>query len=116
MLRPYLKQKDTFMKDSLDHKERAPIRITWSIPSLFRQYTDGQSEVQVEISEPEISLALNKLVSQYPGLANHFYEETGKPQSYISIFHNDQQVVDIGQTRKLRDGDELLLVPALSGG
>lgn len=104
------------MKDSVDHNELATIRITWSIPSLFRQHTDGHSEVQVEISEPEVLPALKKLISKYPGLANHFSEETGKPQSYISIFHNDQQVVDIGQAETLRDGDELLLVPALSGG
>ncbi|XZE20061.1 hypothetical protein SH449x_005396 [Pirellulaceae bacterium SH449] len=104
------------MKDSVDQKEQSSIQITWCIPSLFRQHTDGHSEVQVEISEPEVLPALKILVAKYPGLANHFSDETGKPQSYISIFHNDQQVVDIGQAKTLRDGDELLLVPALSGG
>lgn len=94
----------------------AAIRIVWNIPAMLRTASNGNSEVEVVLQNASYQEALNSLIALYPGLAEHFDIETAKPRSYLSIFRNEEQVVDFSGTIPLQDRDELLIVPALAGG
>lgn len=104
------------MLESTDLKLPQSVRITWSIPSIFRQHTDGKSEIELEVADASFRTALKALLTIYPGLAAHFDPGSSKPQSYISMFHNDQQITDLERPISLNDHDELIIVAALAGG
>jgi molybdopterin converting factor small subunit len=92
------------------------IRIVWNIPAMLRTVSNGNAEVEVALQNASYQEALTNLIALYPGFAEHFDIETAKPRSYLSIFHNDEQVTDFSGTIPIRDRDELLIVPALAGG
>ena len=104
------------MQESTNHSHSTTVRITWNIPSIFRKHTGGNSDVELEVADASFQTALKELLTMHPGLAAHFDPSSSKPHSYISIFHNDQQINDLSIARALRDGDELVIVPALAGG
>lgn len=92
------------------------IRVVWIIPAMLRTASDGNSEVAIALQNPSYQEAVKQLITLYPGIAEHFDVETFRPRSYISIFHNDEQLVDFSTGTPIRDRDELLIVPALAGG
>jgi molybdopterin converting factor small subunit len=104
------------MQESTNHSHSTTARITWNIPSIFRQHTGGNSDVELEVADASFQTALKSLLAMYPGLAEHFDPDSRKPQSYISMFHNDLQITDLESDISLKDHDELLIVAALAGG
>lgn len=104
------------MQESTNHSHSTTVRITWNIPSIFRKHTGGDSDVELEVADASFQTALKELLMMHPGLAAHFDPESSKPHSYISIFHNDQQIMDLESAISLKDNDELIIVAALAGG
>lgn len=104
------------MLESAEIKPPQSVRITWNIPSIFRQHTGGNSDIEMEITDARFRTALHTLLTLYPSLAAHFDADSIKPQSYISLFHNDRQITDLETAITLKDNDELLIVAALAGG
>jgi|JI9StandDraft_1071089.scaffolds.fasta_scaffold01615_6 molybdopterin converting factor small subunit len=90
--------------------------VIWQIPAMLRTASLGNGEVKVVIQHGSYKEALAQLLALYPSFADHFDSETGKPRSYISIFHNDEQLTDFSNVTLLQNRDELLIVPALAGG
>lgn len=97
-------------------KSPSTIRVVWNIPAMLRGAANGNSEVEVVLQDPSYREALNNLITLYPSFAEYFDVESAQPRSYLSIFHNAEQVTDFSETIPIRDGDELLIVPALAGG
>lgn len=91
-------------------------RVVWIIPAMLRTASNGNAEVAIVLQTPSYHEAVKQLIALHPGIAEHFDSETLKPRSYISIFHNDEQLLDISSDTPIRDRDELLIVPALAGG
>ena len=92
------------------------IRVVWYIPAMLRNNSNGQSEIEFDIQTPTYQQAFKYLVELYPGFAEHFDVESARPRSYLSIFHNNEQLTDFSAATFLRDRDEILIVPALAGG
>ena len=81
------------------------------IPSPLRPYT---RESQVEASGATLAELLADLDRRYPGLKFRIVDEQDKMRAHMRFFVNGVQVFDIA--RSLRDGDEVQIVQALSGG
>lgn len=92
------------------------IRIVWNIPAMLRTAANGNAEVEVFLQNACYREALNNLIALYPSFVEYFDVESAQPRSYLSIFHNAEQITDFSETIPIRDGDELLIVPALAGG
>lgn len=92
------------------------IRIVWNIPAMLRAASNGNTEVEVVLQNPSYREALNSLIAIHPSFVEYFDVESARPRPYLSIFHNAEQVTDFSETIPIRDGDELLIVPALAGG
>lgn len=81
------------------------------IPSPLRPYT---RESQVEASGETLAELLADLDRRYPGLKFRIVDEQDKMRAHMRFFVNGVQVFDLA--RPLRDGDEVQIVQALSGG
>lgn len=82
------------------------------IPSQLRSYTDGEAEVVAEGAS--IDAALTDLDARYPGIRFRVIDEQGGVRQHMRLFANGSiaRKIDLA----LADGDELMIVGALSGG
>jgi molybdopterin converting factor small subunit len=85
------------------------------IPTPLRTYTQNQSEVNV--SAATVSEAMDQLVTQFPALKPHLYNDEGELRSFVNLFVNDESVRDLdGVDTSLKDGDRLMIIPSIAGG
>lgn len=82
------------------------------IPSQLRSYTDGAAEV--EARGDSIDAALNDLDARFPGIRFRVIDEQGGIRQHMRVFANG--VIARRVDAALTDGDELMIVGALSGG
>jgi len=81
------------------------------IPTPLRSYS-GRREV--EAGGPTLAAVLADLDRQFPGIRFRVVDEQERARPHIRFFVNGQQVSDLA--RPLRPTDEIVIVPALSGG
>ncbi|MBR0565736.1 MoaD/ThiS family protein [Azoarcus sp. L1K30] len=81
------------------------------IPSALRSYTGTD---WVHATGDTVAAVLVDLERQYPGIRFRMIDEQGRIRRHIRLFRRQQMVFDLAA--RLEDGDELLIVQALSGG
>lgn len=86
--------------------------IRVSIPSQLIAYTDGQT--RVEAAGDTVSAVLDDLDGRFPGLKFRVIDEQDRIRRHMRIFVGRDEVRSIGVP--IRDGGELLIFGALSGG
>ncbi len=85
------------------------------IPSLLTRFTNGKDACDVAASS--VDDAMTVLVSLYPELGHHLFNEAGTLRGYLQLFKNDDNIRELqGVQTSLQDGDELTLIAALAGG
>jgi len=77
-----------------------------------------KGEKKVEVIASNIKELLNNLVSIY---GNEFKErvlnEDGKPKQFINIYINNKDIRFLKNLdTEIKDGDEVLIIPAIGGG
>lgn len=82
------------------------------IPSQLISYTDGATRVAAEGGTVEA--VLDDLDRRYPGLKFRVIDEQDRVRRHMRIFVGQDRVADLGLG--LRDGQEVLIFGALSGG
>ena len=91
--------------------------ITFHIPAPLREFTLGQSVVEIDDSTATLAEALKLLWIFYPGLRDRIAGEQGEIRDHINIFIGDEDVrFTGGLTSHLSPGAEISIVPAISGG
>ncbi|MFH1862737.1 MAG: ubiquitin-like small modifier protein 1 [bacterium] len=89
------------------------IQIT--LPSAVAQIT-GVRRCQLE-DAATVQQALEVLLQRYPALRREFLDESGMLEMHVIISVNDQQLSELeGLDTPLKDGDEISIFLALSGG
>jgi molybdopterin converting factor small subunit len=89
--------------------------VTIQIPTALRQFADGQSEISAEGSTAGGVIAA--FAERYPDIKLHLYDEHGALRSFINVFLGENNIKNLGGLETpVKDGDALILVPALSGG
>ena len=85
------------------------------IPTPLRTYTAGQSEINVHGAT--VSAAMSDLVTQFPALQPHLYNNDGALRPFVNLFLGEENVKDLqGLETPLSEGDRLLLIPSIAGG
>jgi len=85
------------------------------IPAPLRQFTGGQSSVDVQAMT--VGDALAALDQQFPGLRDRLVEPDGRLRRFVSVFVNGKDVRTLqGLETPLQEGDEVGIVPAMAGG
>ncbi len=82
------------------------------LPGLIDSYTGGLRVVDVE--GDDLAAVLAALDARFPGVRFRLVDEQSRIRPHINVFVNADSVRDLA--RRLRPGDEVMIVGALSGG
>ncbi len=89
--------------------------ITLHVPGPLRTYCAGASELS--ISARTVRAALEDLERSQPALYRNICDETGTMRRHLNVFVNSDNMRDLdGVDTTLAAGDEVTIVPAVSGG
>jgi len=92
-----------------------PAAVTIFVPGPLREYCDGAREL-VSFATT-VRAALDTLARSHPSLYRNVCDETGAVRRHINIFVNTAHMRDReGLDTALAPGDELIILPAVSGG
>ena len=85
------------------------------IPTPLQKLTQNQTEV--EASGSTVDELVNSLESKYPGIKERVYDEQGKLRRFVNVYVNEEDVRFLdGEKTKIKDGDEVSIIPAIAGG
>ena len=89
--------------------------ITINVPGPLRVYCAGVS--QLSLRADTVRTALETLERNEGALYRNICDETGAVRRHLNVFVNTENVRDLnGVETTLRQGDELTILPAVSGG
>jgi molybdopterin converting factor small subunit len=85
------------------------------IPTPLRPFTAGQQEVIV--AGVTVGEALNHLITQYPDLEKHLFNENEVLRPFVNLFLGEEEVRHLqGLDTPLTERDRLVIVPSIAGG
>lgn len=84
------------------------------IHPILSQYAGNTSMIQVD--GRTVGDCLDVLVRQFPDIKKELFNKNGEVLHYISIWVNGQDAYPAELARKVKDGDELYLLPLFAGG
>jgi molybdopterin synthase sulfur carrier subunit len=85
------------------------------IPTILRRYTDGAQVVQAEGNT--IKDVFVFLEDHYPGIGTRLIDTHGGVHRFVNVFVGDDDVRYLeGLDTPIREGDEVTIIPAVSGG
>ena len=89
-----------------------PIKVR--IPTPLQKLT-GQGEVQVQPGTVKDMIA--ELEKNFPGMKDRICDESGKVRRFVNVYLNEEDIRFLNQEEtKMKDGDEVSIVPAIAGG
>lgn len=89
--------------------------VTILIPTVLRQHAENHHELSFDAET--VKEALGLLVKKYPGLGNQLYSREGRLRNFINIYVNEEDIrYAEGEATRLKNGDKILVVPAVAGG
>jgi molybdopterin synthase sulfur carrier subunit len=75
------------------------------------------NEELVEVNGATIGDAINELQTRYPGIKERLLDETGAVRRFVNVYVNEEDIRFLqNQQTKLKDGDEISIIPAIAGG
>jgi len=91
--------------------------FTFVIPGPLRELAGGRSEIRVDASAASVSEALSLLGDEYPKVHDRIITELGEVRPHINIFIDGDSFRDTGGlAAPIRNGAEIIILPAVSGG
>jgi molybdopterin synthase sulfur carrier subunit len=89
--------------------------VTVYIPTPFRRATGNRD--RVETTAGDVGGVLDELERSFQGLRGLVRNEQGEIHRHVNVYVNNRAIDDLGGLgTKLRDGDEVSIIPALAGG
>jgi MoaD family protein len=88
---------------------------TVRIPPVLRPKTGGQP--QVEAGGDTVGEVLGGLTSEHPDTKAQLFGDDGDLNRYVNVYLNDEDVrVLNGLDTAVKDGDTVVILPAMAGG
>ena len=85
------------------------------IPTPLRRFTSGAEVVEIEATT--IREVLDRLDSRFPGFRASVCDESGSLRRFINIYVDGEDVRFLENlSTPTKDGSEIAIVPAISGG
>lgn len=89
--------------------------VTVYIPTPFRRATGNRD--RVETSARDVGAVLDELERSFAGLKGLVRDEQGMLHRHVNIYVNSEAIENLGGlAARLKDGDEVSIIPALAGG
>lgn len=90
--------------------------ITVLLPLPLMRFTGGQGRVTIERAE-NIKELVDALDQAFPGIKSRLADsDSGNLLPYIHYFINGKNARSLAEGVPLQDGDEVSIIPAISGG
>ena len=91
------------------------------VPASLRGYTGGRPVVDVDIAalggDPTVGTLLDHLAAVHPDLERRVRDEQRRLRRHVNVFVGTENVRDLGeQDTAVAGGDEVAIIPAVSGG
>ena len=84
------------------------------IPTILRTYTAGEKSVTAEGTS--LSALIDDLDSGHPGIKERLLDG-GDLRRFVNVYVNDEDVRFLGGLEaELKDGDQVVVLPAVAGG
>ena len=88
---------------------------TIKIPPVLRHSVGGEKEVQA--GGGDVGTVLHDLAGQHPATQSQLFGADGQLNRYVNVYLNDEDVrVLDGLGTAVKDGDTLVILPAMAGG
>jgi molybdopterin synthase sulfur carrier subunit len=88
---------------------------TVRIPKVLQAHTGGQAEV--EATGADVGEVLRALTAEHPATGEQLFGEDGDLNRYVNVYLNDEDVrVLDGLGTSVKDGDTVVILPAMAGG
>jgi molybdopterin converting factor small subunit len=85
------------------------------IPAPLRKYTSGAELVELEAGT--VQELIEKLEGRFPGIRTSLCDDSGGLRRFINIYIDGEDVRFLENLKTtIRDGSEVAIVPAISGG
>lgn len=89
--------------------------IKVKIPQVLYKIT--QNKMEVEVEGRNITELIDNLDKKYKGIKERLCDEDGNVRRFINVYVNNEDIRFLeGQEMKLKDGDEVAIIPAIAGG
>ncbi len=89
--------------------------VTLLIPTTLRAYTERKSAI--ELTGETVSEVLRNFVNAYPDSKKSLFDENGQPRSFVNVFLGERNIKQLdGLDSPVKDGDTIMLIPAIAGG
>ena len=89
--------------------------VTITIPTPLRQFTGGQSEIQVEASTA--GEALDQLTATHSELRRHLFNDQNTMRNFVNVYVNDEDIRYLAkENTPTKDGDTISIIPSIAGG
>lgn len=91
--------------------------VTVRIPSYLAEFAKGQTALTLESSSRSVRDLLADLWKQYPALRDRVVDEQSEVRQHINIFVGEDAIRHAqGLDTPVSANDEIMIVPAVSGG
>jgi sulfur-carrier protein len=91
--------------------------VTFLIPGPLRPLAHDRAEVRVAAAPGPLSEALAMLWRECPAVRDRVLTERGEVRPHINIFVDGESIRDAhGLGTRVREGTEVFILPAVSGG
>lgn len=85
------------------------------LPATFRRDTEDRDTVTLAGSS--VGDVLQDLCARFPGLGGRLFRDGATLNRFVNVFVNDEDIRFLEELRTpVKDGDEVLILPALAGG
>ncbi|GAC1351571.1 MAG: MoaD/ThiS family protein [Polyangiales bacterium] len=89
--------------------------VSVRIPTPLRSLTGGSEEVALE-SVATVGDAIDQMEAKHPGVRDRLLDGKGV-RKFINVYVGEEDIRFLeGLATKLKDGDEISIVPAIAGG
>jgi sulfur-carrier protein len=87
------------------------------LPGYLRPFAGARPEVTLATTPGTVRAALAALGALHPGVVDRVLTEQGELRRHVNVFVGDESIrYGGGLDTPLRDGAEIAIVPAVSGG
>lgn len=88
--------------------------LTIHLPSVLAKLADARV---LETNGSTVGEAIADVAKRYPALGPRLRDDAGQPYAYVTFYLNDEDIrFNGGFDARVKDGDELTIVPAIAGG
>jgi MoaD family protein len=91
--------------------------VTIRIPSYLAEFAKGQTALTLDTTSRNVREVLADLWRQYPALRDRVVDEQSEVRQHVNIFVGEDAIRHAsGLDTPVSQNDEIMIVPAVSGG